>query len=73
MSAVQMKYVDKPMSNDVRAVLAFIRDHPGHQPTEIAKRLGIESNSVEKAVLELLRLGLVVGHSEPKNFSLYPV
>jgi predicted ArsR family transcriptional regulator len=48
-------------------VLACVRDHPGQDSFDIAKRLAIDETTIRDAMGELLRRGLVVRHGQQKK------
>lgn len=52
--------MNEPMSDTARAVLAFVRDHPGFDSFEIAKMLAIDDANVRNAMAELLGRKLVL-------------
>ena len=69
--AVSLPPPKKRMSEDARAVLAFIRDHPGQTDQEIAKQLGFESDREWAAIKELAGRELVIRYTRP-TLRLFP-
>jgi predicted transcriptional regulator len=50
------------LSDDSRAVLAFVRDHPASTEDEISRHLGIKLERIMEAIGQLVQHKLILSH-----------